>query len=426
MFPAISSTLSMRQSLRVSFLAMPEVAAEPVALAGPRVLVRHARAASIASRRAATLAGGKAPPTLVHWAGRGNTPWQVHNDACLCIAHHCGSEGGGAGHSQESFCCCLSEIRQIGGDRRGRRAKSPAGSIPENAHATLRCGPSPSVLGWSLAAFLRVRHTLTASVGPSRTHPHTSPQGGVEDQRNAAEREFCGYSVSTQFPARAQLLALESFVGLGLLDQLNMSNGAGADDQDTSGEAETAGAARRARSTRAGPDLAAAASALDGGAPVFREEGRAIEGRGARRARRESGPVSYGDGRRPPPSVDTKQKALQAICCCYRPDADQSVLKTKQREWAAEFGVDKRRFSYWEEHVDDDMIDRLRRGVVPLPYRPQGPNGEARSYAKPAAATGEADNRKALGFLHGYNLEELHQKLTARCTRVGDFRRYQI
>lgn len=38
---------------------------------------------------------------------------------------------------------------------------------------------------------------------------------------------------------------------------------------DTTGEAETMRAARRARSTRAGPDPAATASALDGGAAVL-------------------------------------------------------------------------------------------------------------------------------------------------------------
>lgn len=211
--------------------------------------------------------------------------------------------------------------------------------------------------------------------------------------------------------------------GWGLLGQLHMSDGAGVEGQGTSSEAVTAGAAPRARATRAGPDPAVAASAPDGAAAVLQEEEGAAEGRGARQRRRASGPVSYSDGRRAPPSMDTKQRALQALCGWYHPDADHSTLKTKQ-QWAAEFGIDKRRFCYWEENVGEEMIDRLRRGVVPLPCRPPGPDGKARSYAKAAVASDETDDVVSLGFLHGYNLDELLKDLKARCNRVGDSRKY--
>ena len=122
--------------------------------------------------------------------------------------------------------------------------------------------------------------------------------------------------------------------------------------------------------------------------------------------------------------------SADAICCWYHPDADHSTLKRKQ-QWAAEFGVDKRRFAYWEERLGEEMLDRICRGVLPLPQGPQGPNGESRTYAKAVAEAQRRIRRTAreqassLGSLHGYDLDALlKSSLKGRCTRVGDSRPY--
>ena len=163
-----------------------------------------------------------------------------------------------------------------------------------------------------------------------------------------------------------------------------------------------------------------ATSAPDGDAEDLREEGR-----GAQRDHWVSGPVSYTNGRRPPPSVDTKQKALKVICCWYQPDADHSTPRTKQ-QWAAGFGVNKRHITYWEERIGDEMLDRIPRGVLPLPKRPSRSDGEPRTYtrAQEGSSPRSTPSTVHLGCLHAYDLDELMNSFRARCSRVGDSRPY--
>lgn len=107
-----------------------------------------------------------------------------------------------------------------------------------------------------------------------------------------------------------------------------MSDAAESEGQTTTTVALAAGAAPRARAGHAGPNTwtAASASALNEASEVLRGLGGAGEGRAARRTRQESGA---------PPLVDTKQKALHAICSSAHlpsavgttptPDADHSI-----------------------------------------------------------------------------------------------------
>jgi len=69
-----------------------------------------------------------------------------------------------------------------------------------------------------------------------------------------------------------------------------------------------------------------------------------------------------------------------------------------------------------------EAIDRIRRGVVPLPPRPgqrEGEREEDAAAAAPAATDGESS-----GTLFGYNLDELQKRFAAACTRIGDGRMY--
>ena len=83
--------------------------------------------------------------------------------------------------------------------------------------------------------------------------------------------------------------------------------------------------------------------------------------------------------------------------CWYHPDTDRSVLCSKAL-WAAEFGVDRRRMDHWEKRLGAEDLERIRRGVIPLPARTPGPQGEERSYAR--APEQAADRAAALGSKH--------------------------
>ena len=60
--------------------------------------------------------------------------------------------------------------------------------------------------------------------------------------------------------------------------------------------------------------------------------------------------------------------------CWYHPDTDRLVLCYKAL-WAAEFGVDRRRMDHWEKRLGAEDLERIRRGVIPLPARAPGPQG---------------------------------------------------
>mmetsp|Transcript_28802 Transcript_28802/g.88293 ORF Transcript_28802/g.88293 Transcript_28802/m.88293 type:complete len:194 (-) Transcript_28802:3-584(-) len=102
------------------------------------------------------------------------------------------------------------------------------------------------------------------------------------------------------------------------------------------------------------------------------------------------------------------------------PRADHSKRKTKA-QWASAFGIDRQRFTYWEKHMGEETLDRIRRGVVPLPRVP----GEEKSDGE---GEGEANNPDSPrhpptdeGELYGYKLEELKKRLQlGYCTRIGD------
>jgi len=75
--------------------------------------------------------------------------------------------------------------------------------------------------------------------------------------------------------------------------------------------------------------------------------------------------------------------------------------------------VDRQRMSYWEKHLGEETLDRIRRGVVPLPPR---------TGREEATASDGGGGNDAPISLYRYDVAKLKETLAAGCTRVGDGR----
>eukprot|EP00966_Prymnesium_polylepis_P250348 5788877-Prymnesium_polylepis.1 len=171
-----------------------------------------------------------------------------------------------------------------------------------------------------------------------------------------------------------------------------------------------AGAAGR-RSTRSSREAPTSTAQRDENEPsaVLRDSEEPAEPRAKRTARPLVAPPP--PARAPPRKSDEIERlATAAIICFYHPKVDRSTVQTKL-EWAEFFGTTKQRFSFWEVRLVES-IGPFKRGAVPVPAAPAG-----KVIKLITDETAEAPPRVEL---HGYNLAELKQTLSQRCTRPLD------